>query len=343
VQITSVQQYEHAATAGCSVARHAPAHAANGHSIVSGYIHVDKDLPDDPRVLALTEVYVAALVRELASVGAQAVDNQAVRNVLRAVARNASMGALLALWMYADTHVRENNSLGITLDRLADVCRTSVDWLQQMPPEWLRVDEPGRTTLPDYIEKNCLTAREVRREKGRLRSKRFRERHKASGAESHDAFGDDRSSRNVTLKSNARNADSRAGAHAYARGRPHSPSPGSKTPLPPEGVRGPLTRKSRTVRDASLRIWTALLRVVDEIQHSTAGLTWAHVEKQLGDRNAYLIAESIGFRLLAERTRYTQGEYKRRFREAFEQLLDRAESEKTASIDPGRITTEGRR
>jgi hypothetical protein len=333
-----VQQYEQSTTAGCGVLRPALGLLANGHSIVSGYIHVDKDLPDDPRVLALTEAYVAALVRELAAVGAQALDNQAVRNVLRAVTRNASMGALLALWMYADTHIRENNALPITLDRLSEICRTPVDWLQQLPPEWLRVDEPGRTTLPDYIEKNCLTAREVRREKGRLRSKRFRERHKANGAVARDTSVDDSPPRNVTLKSNARNADWRAGAHAYARGRPHSPSPGSKTPLPPTGGRGPLTRKSRTIRDTSLRIWSAVLRAVDEVQHSAAGLTWAHVEKQLADRSAYLIAESIGFRLLAERTRYTQGEYKRRFREAYEQLLERADAEKAtiASHSEGR-------
>lgn len=299
---------------------------------MSGYIHLDKDLLDDPRVVELAEHYVTALAQHLDAAGLlrTPVDERALRDALRAITRNASVGALTRLWAYADTHIRADDTLPLALDRLAEICLTPVEWLQQLPGEWLQTNTPTAMRLPDYVEKNCLIAREDRRRKGRERARRFRLRHKLD-----DVASD---SKNVTRSNNACNADSRGRVRARTRARPHphpTPHPQSLTPYPllanRAGVAAEPTkqhRRSAAIRAESLRIWKALLVLIDEIQHSAAGLTWAHVEKRLANRNAFLIAERIGFRNMAERTRATEGEHKRRFRDMYEQLLERAQAAK---------------
>ena len=56
-------------------------------------------------------------------------------------------------------------------------------------------------------------------------------------------------------------------------------------------------------------------------------LTWAYVGEHCTDRLAVRAAESVGFRLIADRDKYTTTELQARFREAYEQQMRRIHDE----------------
>ncbi len=295
-----------------------------GHWVMSGgYINIDKDLPADPRVITLAEAYVDQLVLALEPLCVQPVDNEALRNVLRNAARNAALGMLVALWVYADTHIRATNTLPLPVAKLADELHVPVAVLRQLPPVWLQIEGQSETTLPDYIEKNRLDSREVRREQNRRRAKKFRDRRKLEGLESQTQQHVESNGNGERIR-NANVTHTRAGGRARAS---HTQTQTQSNPISRvAGVSGN-GRRPRPVRSASLRVWVQLVSAIDEVHNSASGLTWAHVATKLRDDTAYRIAEHIGFKLIAERSRYTQGDYKRRFREEYEQALDNGHSE----------------
>lgn len=122
---------------------------------------MDKDLEDDPRVAALGVHYAKMTGLE------------------KRAACNAVIGGLYRLWRYGDTHLGRHNRLKGALRGLAQIAEVTALpalLLKHFPPEWLRVHSDGTIELPDYAAKNNLIDRDIRREKGRDRVRKYRER-----------------------------------------------------------------------------------------------------------------------------------------------------------------------
>lgn len=126
---------------------------------MSGYIKVRKDLVDDPRVIDLAEGLGDALHCD-ASCDAS---------------RYALLGVTVTLWCYADTHIRDDDTLPIRIGALARMLRFPESLLRKLPPEWLVVRDDGSVYLPGYREKNGLISREKRKEATKERTRKWRE------------------------------------------------------------------------------------------------------------------------------------------------------------------------
>lgn len=138
------------------------------------YIRIDKDMASDPRLLTLAHEIADAVV---ITSGAITLEKSVTRNAVC----NALLGSLVTLWCYADTHIRNDNTLPIGIDVLADVIGLPVEWLKKFPPEWLVVTPGGVVELPGYCDKNGLISKEKRREQTRERVRRYRDKNAASG------------------------------------------------------------------------------------------------------------------------------------------------------------------
>lgn len=138
------------------------------------YIRLDKDLVNDPRLFALAEQLGNSL---RFSSAAGEFSSHANRNALR----NALLGALVTLWCYADTHIRSDDTLPISLSSLSDVIGLPVEFLQHLPPDWLTIRPDGTVKLPGYIEKNGIISKNRRREQTRARVARWRQKNDRRG------------------------------------------------------------------------------------------------------------------------------------------------------------------
>jgi hypothetical protein len=136
---------------------------------LSGWIKFWKDMADDPRLLsaasALTKQY------HLGYIGFDPSAGDALR-----MARNALLGGLVTLWSYADTHIREDDTLPMTSDAL-DAFVGIDGFSELMPSDWVDKLDDGTVKLPGYSTKNDLIAKKKRAEYGKLRQARFRSKH----------------------------------------------------------------------------------------------------------------------------------------------------------------------
>jgi uncharacterized protein YdaU (DUF1376 family) len=102
-----------------------------------------------------------------------------------------------------------------------------------------------------------------------------------------------------------------------------TPNLSKKPPTPLKGANAH-TRSEREIRKGGLDAWERTCKVIDAIRKNPNGLTWADADKTLNDP---LAAEAIkaagGHRAISERTQYTQGDLKRRFREHYESQLEK--------------------
>ena len=133
------------------------------------YIRIDKDLINDPRLFALAERLSEQT--QSSSVLGGGLSSHANRNALR----NALLGALVTLWCYADTHIRSDDTLPISISSLSDVLGLPVEFLQHLPPDWLTIQPEGTIKLPGYIEKNGIISKNRRRQQTRSRVARWRQ------------------------------------------------------------------------------------------------------------------------------------------------------------------------
>lgn len=140
------------------------------------WIKFDKSLIGDPRILRATSILHDDLTvtRDARSIGPSSVDDESY-NVLR----NAVTGALCALWVYADTHIRDGDILPISaydIDRMVGIdgfCHAvGPDWVQLTP-------EQNHVILPGYIDKNSLVSKGIRANRSAERQRKFRENQKA--------------------------------------------------------------------------------------------------------------------------------------------------------------------
>jgi len=133
---------------------------------MSGWIKLEKGLREDRR---FTRIVDALLKRS----------EQSVTSVtqMRFIERNAVtqvLGGLAQLWMFADSHIREDDTLDITLDEIDQLVGIE-GFAKLMPADWLEVLDANSVRLPDFqahngtdAKKKALTSKRVQRH--RIRS-----------------------------------------------------------------------------------------------------------------------------------------------------------------------------
>ncbi len=127
---------------------------------MSGWIKWEKDLETDPRFVRL--------VRH--------VRNRCVTDASHAaLAPSLTAGALLRFWVYADTHIRENDQLDLGLEDIDDLVGLS-GFSEGMPEDWLVVVDDTTVELPGYQEHNGVAARKRDLAQKRMQRKRLRDR-----------------------------------------------------------------------------------------------------------------------------------------------------------------------
>lgn len=111
---------------------------------MSGWIKVEKDLESDPRVLRMAKrISVTDVTHERISMA------NAVTQVV---------GALARLWIFADTHARDDNTLDMGSAEL-DEWLGVPDFCASMPEDWVRVVDEHTVELPGFQEHNGVDAK----------------------------------------------------------------------------------------------------------------------------------------------------------------------------------------
>lgn len=126
---------------------------------MSGSIVISKDI--------LTSARFRRVAKRLASRnGSNAVTQRDVTLLL---------GGLTQLWIYADTHIREDNTLDLTPDEIDELVGIT-GFAEILPGDWLEILESDCVQLPDFLQHNGTTPR--KKALAAQRQKRFRDRHK---------------------------------------------------------------------------------------------------------------------------------------------------------------------
>jgi hypothetical protein len=102
---------------------------------MSGWIKLEKALRDDPRVLRMASRLRNADV------------------TLGDKARAIVMGALAQLWCYADTHVRQDDTLDLGPDELDDFVGVP-GFARLLPLDWLEIIDESTVKLPNFHTHN---------------------------------------------------------------------------------------------------------------------------------------------------------------------------------------------
>lgn len=132
---------------------------------MSGWIKVAKDLTENIRF--------RRVVRKLR-------DSNALRGVTEnneALAVTITLGALVRFWCYADSNIRDDDTLDITLDEINEIVGIE-GFAQALPAEWLQVIDAECLKLPNFHEHNGSSERQ-RRNNAR-RQANFRHRHRTN-------------------------------------------------------------------------------------------------------------------------------------------------------------------
>src|SRR5205085_2627149 len=101
------------------------------------------------------------------------------------------LGALTQLWMHADTHIRDDNTIEMTLDEIDELVGIA-GFCKLLPADWLQIVDSDYVQLPDFLQHNGTVAK--KKANHAKRQARYRERHKTSindAAESPDEQGSD--------------------------------------------------------------------------------------------------------------------------------------------------------
>lgn len=206
---------------------------------MGGYIRLDKDLEDDPRVADLGEILARShfgLVGDKKSFSSEQL-------AVLGLACDAVIGGLYRLWRYGDTYLGRHDRLKHAsqgLARIEEVTALPLSLLNVFPIEWLKVHADGSIELPGYSAKNALINRDHRRESGRKRTAKYRER-KRQHAQNGDA------SRGITDEASQRHkrVTTGTGTGTGPGTEPSETGSGSGTDSPgslataPDGARSP--------------------------------------------------------------------------------------------------------
>lgn len=131
----------------------------------SGWIKFEKSLRDDPRVLRIA--------RQLGNAGVthERFTNQAHVTLV--------LGCLAQLWCYADTHVREGDTLDLGIDDIDEIVGLQ-GFCSMLPDDWLQVIDAEHVKLPGFLghngteaKKKALTQKRVARHRESVTSERI--------------------------------------------------------------------------------------------------------------------------------------------------------------------------
>lgn len=71
------------------------------------------------------------------------------------------LGAMVRFWAYADSHIDDDDVLGMTLDEINEL--VGVDgFAQALPTDWLKVVDADHVQLPDFVEHNGSSEKQRR-------------------------------------------------------------------------------------------------------------------------------------------------------------------------------------
>lgn len=129
---------------------------------MSGWIKIDKDLAETIRF--------RRVVRKLRD------NSNALRSVTDALAVTIVLGALQRFWIYADSHIGDDNTLSITPDEINEIVGIE-GFAQALPADWLQVIDADQVKLPDFLEHNGSS--EKQRRGNARRQAAYRHRHKS--------------------------------------------------------------------------------------------------------------------------------------------------------------------
>lgn len=107
---------------------------------MSGWIKVEKDLANDPRVLRMASRLRNAEV------------------TLASRSKLLVIGAIVTLWWYADTHIGDDDVLPIGTDQIDELVGLT-GFCEIMPAEWLQVIDANSVKLVDYFAHNGTNAK----------------------------------------------------------------------------------------------------------------------------------------------------------------------------------------
>lgn len=107
---------------------------------MSGWIKLEKDLANDPRVLKMASRLSHADV------------------TLGSRSRLVVIGALVTLWWYADTHIGDEDVLAIGADEVDELVGLK-GFCALMPSDWLQVLDADHVQLLGYVEHNGSKAK----------------------------------------------------------------------------------------------------------------------------------------------------------------------------------------
>jgi len=126
---------------------------------MAGWIKIEKDLITDPRF--------RRMVKQSAT-GLADVTLQRYSETHRAT---LLLGAITTLWIYADTHIREDDCLALGIDEIDELVGVQ-GFADLMPPDWLEVIDSECVKLPGFQQHNGLEAKKKAQTQKRVQ--RFR-------------------------------------------------------------------------------------------------------------------------------------------------------------------------
>lgn len=118
---------------------------------MSGWIKFEKDLTTDPRVLRMAKELDRRLTL-FAGTDFDPCNASALPGV------TLVCGALIRLWVYADSHAREDNTIDLGCRELDEMVGIP-DFCSIMPADWLREIDEQTVELPGFQEHNGTEAR----------------------------------------------------------------------------------------------------------------------------------------------------------------------------------------